>query len=102
MQLKKIGLFAVMLAFVVTSVAFAGGKLVWTDEHSDVYAATATWGDVADPGYFDRKPLVDKEVRSYYGPDISSEPGRPLGFPLDRHPQLDVWVPPAGHPPYGP
>jgi sporulation protein YlmC with PRC-barrel domain len=33
---------------------------------------------------------------------IEDEDARPLGYPIDRHPQLDVWHPPAGHPPYGP
>jgi hypothetical protein len=107
MQIKRIGIIAVSLVFVFTSVAFSGEAARWQVDHSDLY--------VADPEYGDSNIQNDREepqskggVRGYYGPERkemgipSDESDRPLGFPLDRHPQLDVFVPEAGHPPYGP
>jgi sporulation protein YlmC with PRC-barrel domain len=47
-------------------------------------------------GYFNDGAMADVDDRF-----IADEDARPLGYPLDRHPQLDVWHPPAGHPPYG-
>jgi hypothetical protein len=107
MQIKRIGVFAVSLVFVFTSVAFSGEAARWQVDHSDLYVADPEYGN-SNIKREQAAPEPKEGVRGYYGPDreergISSEKsGRPLGFPLDRHPQLDVFVPEAGHPPYGP
>jgi hypothetical protein len=103
MQIKRIGIITVSLVFAFTSIAFSGETQRSMVDHSDLYSATPDWGKSnikIDRG----ESNPEKGVKGYYGPEgkTSSKSGRPLGFPLDRHPQLDVWVPPAGHPPYGP
>jgi hypothetical protein len=103
---NRIALLAVSLIFIFTSVAIAGETARWMTDHRDHFAPAPGWrgGDV----YEGRDSTPENGVRGYYGPEgeemgtPSDESDRPLGYPLDRHPQLDVWVPPAGHPPYGP
>jgi hypothetical protein len=106
MQIKRIGALAVSLVFVFTSVAVAGEASRWMMDHRDHFAPAPGWGN--SRANQDVETTLENGVRGFYGPEReeravpSDESDRPRGYPLDRHPQFDVWVPPAGHPPYGP
>jgi hypothetical protein len=108
MKIKVIAIIAISLVFVFTSVAVARETSRWMTDHRDHFAPAPGWGNGEAYETGDLETTPDSGVRGYYGPEReergtpSEESDRPLGFPLDRHPQLDVFVPEAGHPPYGP
>jgi sporulation protein YlmC with PRC-barrel domain len=93
------GIDGLVVPFDSSEFAIRDDAIVAYNLDAETFAGTGTDFEVEDSG-----------VRGYYGEDasvspddrfIAEEDARPLGYPLDRHPQLDVWHPPAGHPPYG-
>jgi hypothetical protein len=108
MQYNKFITFAVALAFVFSSAAIAVEPM-GTEDPIVFDQNNLEEGMVGATSFTDMDQSSEDGVRGYYEEGVSEDPGmtiegeddRVLGYPLDRHPQLDTWHPPGGHPPYG-